>query len=275
MEHRMDKLACGLRIHSLCAGSRKSPPLILLHGYPTNALLWRNCIPKLAEHFHVCAPDLPGHGESDKPLGVDYDLDFFVGFLEEYVQMMRLPPVHLAVHDLGGVPGLGFVTRNPSMVTKFIVMDTIPYTEWSKLLHLIVNRAKSPFWSRWMLLRPIFRVVLKQVTVFSPQSITAETSEIYRKPWIKNGDTRKAFRKVVSMPPEKIAVPRKHLMDIPVPTLILWAKNDLILKPAIAKKLQSDIPNATLKIVDRCGHFLQEDRPEKVTEHMLYFLLKN
>ncbi len=70
MENRYDTLANGLKIHSLVAGNKLSPPLVLLHGYPADAYLWRNCIPNLSKHFQIFAPDLPGHGQSEKPLDV-------------------------------------------------------------------------------------------------------------------------------------------------------------------------------------------------------------
>ncbi len=67
MESRYDTLENGLKIHSLVAGNKSFSPLVLLHGYPTDAFLWRNCIPNLSKQFQVYAPDLPGHGQSDIP----------------------------------------------------------------------------------------------------------------------------------------------------------------------------------------------------------------
>lgn len=58
MESRFDVLKDGLRVHSFIAGDSNNPPLILLHGFPTNALIWRKCFPELSRHFKVYATDL-------------------------------------------------------------------------------------------------------------------------------------------------------------------------------------------------------------------------
>jgi pimeloyl-ACP methyl ester carboxylesterase len=63
-----------LTIHYLEAGTpdHLTPPILLLHGFPTSSHLYRNVIPTLAETHRVIALDLSGYGLSDKPLDVDY-----------------------------------------------------------------------------------------------------------------------------------------------------------------------------------------------------------
>src|SRR5260221_1057507 len=55
----------GLKMHYLTAGS--GPAVLLLHGYTQTSRMWRPVIPRLADHFTVVAPDLPGIGDSDVP----------------------------------------------------------------------------------------------------------------------------------------------------------------------------------------------------------------
>ncbi|NNG02039.1 MAG: alpha/beta hydrolase [Desulfobacteraceae bacterium] len=272
MKRQCDTLVNGMKIHSLVAGSPQSPPLVLLHGYPTNAYLWRRCIPGLAEHFRVYAPDLPGHGDSDKPLDAEYDLDYFLRFLVAYFSVLNLPKAHLAVHDLGGAVGLGFASRNPEMVEKLIVMDSAPYKEWSGTLKKVVARARSPIWSQVLLCKPVFGAALRDVGVYCRGAITAETAERYRRSWVKNRASRKAFSRVICAPPEAITERRENLRRIKSPTLILWGQNDRMMGTDTARELASDIPGSQLKIIPSCGHFLQEDNPEAVTENMLKFL---
>ncbi|MCP4179509.1 MAG: alpha/beta hydrolase [bacterium] len=132
MESRYDTLENGLKIHSYVAGRNKHPQLVLIHGYPANAFLWRDCIGKLSKHFQIYAPDLPGHGLSDKPLDIEYNLDFFIKFLNDYYSVLEIEKAHLAVHDLGGMIGLKFASIHPEKIDKFIVMDTLPYKELPK-----------------------------------------------------------------------------------------------------------------------------------------------
>jgi pimeloyl-ACP methyl ester carboxylesterase len=57
-----------------------------------------------------------------------------------------------------------------------------------------------------------------------------------------------------------------------MPTLVLWAANDIVLPPRIGRRLAADLPNATLEVIPSCGHFLQEEKPAEVTRHLLHFL---
>jgi len=272
MESQFVTLQDGLRIHTLVAGAEESPPLVLLHGYPASSQLWRHCIPPLAGRFRVYAPDLPGYGRSDKPLDVDYDLDFFVRFLLEFYDALRLEQAGLVAHDVGGMVGLGFAARHPERVTKFVVMDTAPYIEWSFMLRTAISLARNPFFARWMMTRTGFKWISRLLLVHHPAVITAEVADLYRAPWVESPATRRLFSQVVSLPATRLTEPHESLRRITMPTLILWAEKDLCFPTRIARRLQGDIPNASLVIVPDCGHFLQEERPGLVVEHLLRFL---
>lgn len=262
----------GLRIHTLVAGAETSPPVILLHGYPANCQLWRRCIPALAERFRVYAPDLPGHGKSDKPLDVDYDLNFLVGFLLDFCEAMSLERVSLVAHDFGGMVGLGFAVRHPERVARFVVMDTGPYAEWPFLCRLAIGLASKPFFARWMLTRVGFALAMKLFLVQNAGVVNSEVVDIHRAPWIEDSATRQAFSHVVGVPPVRLVEPRERLRSIAAPTLILWAEKDRVLPASIARELQGDIPNAELATVPDCGHFLHEEQPELIVEHLARFL---
>jgi len=271
MESRFVTLPDGLRIHTLAAGAEASPPLVLLHGWPASGQLWRHCIPPLARHFRVYAPDLPGYGRSDKPLDVDYDLDFFVRFLLGFYDALGLEQAGLVAHDVGGMAGLGFVARYPERVTRFVVMDTAPYLERPLILRVAIGLAGNPFLARWLMTRTGFKWALR-LAVHHPAVITTEAADLYRAPWVESPAARRLFSQVVSLPPARLTEPRESLRRITVPTLVLWAENDRFFPTCIARQLQGDIPGAALVTVPDCGHFLQEERPELVVEHLLSFL---
>lgn len=272
MESQFVTLQDGLRIHTLVAGAEESPRLVLLHGWPASGQLWRHCIPSLAGRFRVYAPDLPGHGRSDKPLDVDYGLDFFVRFLLGFYDALGLERAGLVAHDVGGMVGLGFVARYPERVTRFVVMDTAPYVEWPLTLRVAVGLARNPFFARLMMTRTGFKWISKLLLVHHPAVITTEVADLYRAPWVESPAARRLFRQAISLPPARLTEPRESLRRITAPTLVLWAEKDLSFPTRVARQLQGDIPGAALVIVPDCGHFLQEEQPELVVEHLLRFL---
>jgi pimeloyl-ACP methyl ester carboxylesterase len=265
-------LGSGLRLNVGLAGAPASPPLVLLHGYPVSLRLWRHCVPDLAARFRVIAPDLPGHGESDKPDGVDYDLDFFVDALRELVDALHLPRFSLVVHDLGGMIGLGFAARYPSRLERLVVMDTAPFSNWPLLNRLVVAFARTRWGARSLASRSGFKRALRLLCVKDATLISDNVAEMYRSPWVASPEARRALRQVIAMPPERITVPRPDLARIKIPTLVLWAANDVVLPASIGRRLARELPDATLEIVPDCGHFLQEERPAEVTRHVLDFL---
>lgn len=272
MEHRNTKLKSGLNIHSLACGNDKKQAIVLLHGYPANAYLWRNILPILSEHFYLLAPDLPGHGASSKPVDTHYTLEFFIEFLKDYLEALNLRNVYLLGHDLGGSVALGYIANYPDRISKLVIMDTAPYTNWSPLLKMVVTIARNRICAGCLLLPFVFRIVLKYLVVYSPKSIPKKTAEIYRKPWVENRNCRQAFSKVIEAEPNEITPNRNQYKNITVPTLILWSENDRLFSLRIARQLKKDIPNARLIPLPKCNHFPQEDNPALITRHLIKFL---
>jgi pimeloyl-ACP methyl ester carboxylesterase len=261
----------GIEIDTVVAGQEQHPPLLLLHGYPTSNQLWRHIIPTLAEHFFVIAPDLPGHGRSDKPTDVEYDRELFVGVLEGLADALGLERFHLVGHDLGGMVALAFAARCPERLSRLVIMDTAPYVEWSPSTRLVIWLARTGLSARLLLTRPLFRLFL-QLGVARPRVITAEVAEMYRRPWIADSNGRRAFSLTVAVPPERIVEPRANLSRISVPTLVLWAEKDRLFGKRTARRLRDDLPDATMTVVPDCGHFLQEEQPELIAGHLQSFL---
>jgi pimeloyl-ACP methyl ester carboxylesterase len=259
------------KIHTIVAGQEQHPPVLLLHGYPTSNQLWRHIIPTLAERFHVIAPDLPGHGRSDKPTDVEYDRDLFVGILEGLVDALGLHQFHLVGHDLGGMVALAFAARFPERLSRLVIMDTAPYVDWSLTTRLVIWFAKTGLSARLLLTRPMFRLFMK-LGVARPSAITAEVAEMYRRPWVADSNSRRAFSLTVAVPPERIVEPRPNLAGITVPALVLWAEKDRLFGKRVARRLRDDLPDATMTVVPDCGHFLQEEQPELIAGHLQSFL---
>ncbi len=260
----------GLRIHVLVDGPEQAPPLILLHGFPSSSLLWRHVIPELAKHFRVYAPDLPGHGQSDKPARPAYDLDFYVGFLLGIYEALGLEQARLACHDIGGMVGLSFAARYPQRITQFVVMDTVPYPDIPRRVQLTFQMMGWPVISHLLLMRPVFRRFMRKNLVFDPTVFSDEVNDIYLNPWIKDAAGRRAFSRILRVPVSQLTEP--NLQRIVMPTLILWARKDRVCSIRDAYRLLKDLPDARLVKVADAGHFLQEEKPEIVTQHLLEFL---
>ena len=120
------------------------PPVLLLHGWPTSSFLWREVMRPIARANRVVALDLPGFGASDKPVGIRYSFDFFGRTLDLFLAHLGIDQLGLAVHDLGGPVGLHWALNRPGRLTKFALLNTLVYPEFSEAVKEFVRACATP-----------------------------------------------------------------------------------------------------------------------------------
>ncbi|MBU1340920.1 MAG: alpha/beta hydrolase [Proteobacteria bacterium] len=273
METQYVTLKSNLKIHTLIGGDTSNPPLVLIHGWPASGCLWRKIIPELSKHFYVLAPDLPGHGKSDKPEETAYDLAFFRGFILDFFDALHLKTASLAAHDLGGMAGLSFAVRHPERLDNFIIMDTSPYPEWPFMLNFSICLLKQNFLTPLFLTPFVFKQVLK-TGFYNKNLITPEVMDLFRTPWTRSKQGENAFSNTIKIPAAQMVEPKEALQKIKVPTLILWGKNDFFFPFKIARQLHGDIKGSTLIGVDKAGHFSPEEQPDFIGQQIISFMKK-
>ena len=123
--------ANGTTVHFVVGGS--GPPVLLLHGYPTTHLMWRQVAPELAKHFTVVASDLRGYGDSGRPPdGENHFGHSKRAMAQDQVEVMEklgFRTFALAGHDRGGRVAHRMALDHPDRVSKLVVMDILPSYE--------------------------------------------------------------------------------------------------------------------------------------------------
>lgn len=121
------------RIHYLDEGPRDAPPVIMLHGIPTSAYLWRNVIPSLSDDYRVIVPDLVNFGLSDKITDTSltnaerFGLDTTTNHFDAFVEELGLEDYSLVIHDSGGLVGFNHAARNPDQIASLAFFETAPF----------------------------------------------------------------------------------------------------------------------------------------------------
>lgn len=272
MQTKTFKFKNGITIFTRIMGDSTKPAIVLLHGWPSSSLLWRNIMPVLAQDFFVLAPDLPGHGNSDKPLNVAYSLSFFRQFILDFFDAAGISKAHLAAHDLGGSGALSFAVHHSDRIQKFIIMNTSPYPVRSIRLKLSLYLLRQPWLSRFFLHPIILKQVLK-TGIYNPSNTTPEVIALFRTPWVKDSTTVSAFSRTIGLPANELVEPVDKIKTIQIPTLILWGKKDLYFPFSTARRLHQDIAASRLVGVENAGHFCQEEEPEFIARTMHRFLI--
>jgi len=109
----------GLRLHYADWGNDAAPPLILIHGGRDHCRSWDEVARALQPHFHVMAPDLRGHGDSDWAIGSSYSLSDYVYDLTRLVRSAAVDKAAIVGHSMGGMIGLMYAGTYSEKVGRY------------------------------------------------------------------------------------------------------------------------------------------------------------
>jgi len=262
----------GLRLHYLDEG--EGPPVLLLHGEPTWAYLYRKVIPELTPTCRAVAPDYLGFGRSDKPLRLeDYTYDLHVDTIRRLVAELDLRELTIVVQDWGGPIGLRLAVEQPERVARLVIMNTgvgggrPPSEEWLRF-RAFVRRVGTEL------------VPGRLIRISCVQPFADEVEEAYNAPFpvpeSKAGFL--AFPELVPTEPEHpntepLLRVRAALEHWEKPVLVLFSDSDSIFPPQVAERIADLIPGALEpEIVAGAGHFLQEDRGPEIGARIARFV---
>jgi pimeloyl-ACP methyl ester carboxylesterase len=250
----------------------EGPGVLLLHGWPTSSHLWRDVMPAIARANRVIAPDLPGFGVSDKPLGVRYDFDFFERAIDGVLAALDVDKVGLAVHDLGGPIGLHWTVRNPERVTRLALLNTLVYPQFSPAVVEFVTTLTTPG-KREQVTSPEGLAELARDVMPDGFERLDEVIASFTAPF-DSADAQRALADAgVGLDFEGFAEIEQKLPELKIPVRIVYGEDDRALTDVAATmaRVAGDLPQAVVTSLPGRGHFIQEEAPEQVGELLAEF----
>jgi haloalkane dehalogenase len=249
-------------------------PILLLHGEPTWAFLYRKIIPQLQGSFRCLAPDYFGFGRSDKPTDPGfYTYDRHTESIARFAAELDLRKITLVVQDWGGPLGFRFAVENPDRVARLVVMNTgigaqAPSEEWLRF-QAFMRRVGTE----------IVAGQLVQLSLVQPtdDAVIAAYDAPFPVPESRIGIVQ--FPELVPTSREhpnaaKMLGVREELRSFDRPALVLFSDSDPIFSRRAAEVMAGTLPNAELDPpVEGAGHFLQEDRGEAIGRRIAAWLL--
>jgi pimeloyl-ACP methyl ester carboxylesterase len=266
-----------LRMHVAEAGA--GDPLLLLHGWPQHWYEWRFQIPRLAEQYRVICPDLRGLGWSDAPPD-GYEKENMAEDVVALLDALGLEEVRLMAHDWGGWIGFILCLRHPQRFQRYLALN-IPHP-WGRL-SLRSAASLWRFWYQWLIASPGLgeRVVRRgrlarfMLTYGRPEAARKdEDIEAFLEPLREPARARasvqiyRTFQLREFLP---VARGRYRSMRLKTKTLLLHGIDDPVIKPSFLEGYEPYAEDMKVELVENCGHFIAEDRPELVTERALEF----
>lgn len=281
VHHRTQKVD-GLDIFYREAGPKSAPTVVLLHGFPTSSQMFRNLIPKLADKYHVIAPDYPGFGQSSMPSRSDfeYTFDHLATVVDHFLEQLKVQSYVLYVQDYGAPVGFRVATAHPERVRGFIVQNGNAYDEG------LDNDFWKPVKEYWknpndVAKRESLRGLLSyeatkwqythgvpEVDRISPDGPAQDqflleregNKEIQLDLFLSYGSNPPLY-------PKWQEYFRKHQP----PMLIVWGKNDQIFPAAGAEPYRRDLKKIDFHLID-AGHFALESNNDEIANLIRAFL---
>ena len=270
----------GLKVFYREAGSKTSPTIVLLHGFPSSSHMFRDLIPQLADKLHVIAPDYIGFGYSDAPdvSNFDYTFDNLAAHVEELLfGILELKKFSIYVQDYGAPVGYRIASKHPDAIEAIVVQNGNAYVEG---IGAAFDPMK-PFWTNRNpeTERPVRDLLKKETTIFqythgakdvsriSPDSYTVDQFFLDR----PGNDSIQL--NLLHNYQSNLALYEgwhKFFRNKQPKTLIVWGKNDPFFTVEGAQAYLRDIPKAELHLLDT-GHFALEESCEFIAQQIVRF----
>jgi pimeloyl-ACP methyl ester carboxylesterase len=272
----------GLEVFYREAGDPAQPTLLLLHGFPTSSLMFRNLIPALADRFHLVAPDYPGFGQSASPPRGEFEYTFerLYEVMLGFVDALDLRRFSIYIQDYGAPIGLRIAQRNPDRVQAIVTQSGNAYMDgftpfWEPLWAFAKDRAGHEEQIRAF---HTYEATKWQWThgTRDPEAIAPDTWELDHHYLSRPGNAEIQLDLFYDYQFNLEAYPafQEYFRAHQPPTLVVWGKNDEIFGPAGAEAYRRDLPDAEVHLLDT-GHFALEEDLEFIAGRIREFLSRN
>jgi pimeloyl-ACP methyl ester carboxylesterase len=261
------------------AGDVAAPAVLLLHGFPSSSHMYRALIPRLADRYHVVAPDLPGFGFSDSPdrNAFAYTFDNLASVMERFTDAVGLRRFALYVFDYGAPVGFRLALAHPERVTAIVSQNGNAYVEG-------LSTGWNPIQAYWRepstANREALRALLTPETtkwqyvhgVADPSGVAPESYTLDALLLNRSGNDEIQLDLFLDYASNVALYPRfqEYFRTRRPPLLAAWGRNDPFFLPAGARAFTRDNPNAEVHLLDT-GHFALETHVDVIAGAMRAF----
>lgn len=245
------------------------PPLLLIHGLAGSRDSFDTIVDRLADHREVFAIDLPGFGATP-PLDGEATIPAYADAVTAFLREQGLLGIDVVGSSLGARLALELARRG-GVVGQVVALD--PGGFWGRGAQRFFSVSVGVSIRLVNLLRPLLPLLTG-----NPVTRTLLLPQFSPRPWALERDvilpqlrgftapsTRSAFRYLAKGPQQEGA----PAGSLGAPVLMVWGRQDLVTPASQAKLAQERFPDATVELLDRCGHFPHWDQPAKTVELIL------
>jgi pimeloyl-ACP methyl ester carboxylesterase len=243
--------------------------VLLIHGMGGSSNTWSGVIPLLAENYRVIAPDLLGHGQSDKPRG-DYSVGAFAVLLRDLLDELGITRVTVVGHSLGGGIAMQFAHQHRQYCDRIVLISSGGFGgDVGRVLRLL-SLPGSEF---------VLPMIASRPAVAAGNALRALVGSADRfkaRPALSNRDNRRAFlrtlRSVVDVRGQAVSALNRLCLSDDLPALIISGDQDRVIPVEHARAAHATMPNSRLHVLDGVHHHPPTEVPDKVADLIGQFL---
>lgn len=297
----LQTLPHGITLSCRTAGAKGRPVLMFLHGFPEAAFVWDGLLAHFAQPenggYRCVAPNLRGFEQSSAPSDVAaYRPKHLVQDIAALIALEGGQIECLIAHDWGGAVAWNLAAAQPDCMKKLAIINSPhPGTFLRELQHSAAQQAASAYMN--FLIRPDAEALLAEDdfrrlwafftamgAVDGPHPwLTEAVKAQYRAVWTQgltgpcNYYRASPLRPPRPGPPHNdpaaaaVTIPRA-MLEVHLPTLVIWATSDTALLPALLDGLDDFVPQLTLRRVDGATHWIVHEQPALVAAYLQEFL---
>ena len=267
----------GAQLSLLGAGPADGQPLVLLHGIPASAELWRGIIPMLAaEGFRCLAPNLPGYGLTRLSPGGDYSIFGAAELIDFWLKTSGIEDVWLVGHDWGGAVAQVLAARYPDRLNRLTLSDCPVEDSWPvpaiKLFRLMARAGLYAPSATLRLIPNLYATSELNKGLYDHSLLSeADWKRIFWDGKVSDPAGRAEFQKhLASLDNSQTMEIAPELSEVELPSLLIWGANDRF-QPweRVGLRLKALLPNPEVKLIDRAGHFHVLEKPETFIETLM------
>ncbi|MCH9733260.1 MAG: alpha/beta hydrolase [Actinomycetia bacterium] len=260
------------------AGS--GPAILLIHGIGDNSTTWGAVQSRLAQRFTVVAPDLLGHGKSDKPRA-DYSVAAYANGMRDLLSVLEIDSVTVIGHSLGGGVAMQFAYQFPQLVNRMVLVGAGGVT---KEVNVALRIASLPMGSEALaLLRlPLVLPALQAIgrvsgALFGSTGVGRDIPNMLRiladlpEPTASAAFAR-TLRAVVDWRGQVVTMLDRCYLTQSVPVQLIWGSKDSVIPVSHAEMAHAAMPGSQMEIFDGSGHFPFHDDPDRFVEIVQKFI---
>ncbi|BCI52836.1 hypothetical protein NIIDNTM18_21140 [Mycolicibacterium litorale] len=256
------------------------PAILLIHGIGDNSTTWSTVQSKLAQRFTVIAPDLLGHGRSDKPRA-DYSVAAYANGMRDLLSVLGIDRVTVIGHSLGGGVAMQFAYQFPQFVDRLILVGAGGVT---KDVNVALRAASLPMGSealallRLPLVLPALQVAGRVAgAVLGSTKAARDLNEMMRiladlpEPTASSAFAR-TLRAVVDWRGQVVTMLDRCYLTESVPVQLIWGSHDSVIPVSHGRLAHAAMPGSRLEVFEGSGHFPFHDDPDRFVETVERFI---